>query len=85
MKGIIWNLIKPLLTAIGVIWSSFMAFDHYDTTKIIAHTDPIKRELKHIQEYNKTSLERLERESIMIRSNQDKTNDLIMQLIRDRK
>jgi hypothetical protein len=82
MKVVVWSFMKPILVVIGALWTGFMAFDAYDTSKIIAHTGPLKREIDQFRENNKQSFERLERESLMIRANQEKTHELLLKVYR---
>lgn len=79
--------VKYVLAPLGTIASLILGAQAWMKTTAGDVVAPMQVELReHIktadvtENYIKSSLERLERESIMMRSNQDKTNDLLIRI-----
>lgn len=82
-----WIFLKPTLQIVGLLFGAYVAIDTWVVSKVHTETKPLKIELsEHIKigevrmGFVKESFERLERESIMMRNNQDTTNELLRKI-----
>lgn len=89
MKSLIWTFAKPVLQLVGLLFGFYVAIDVWVVNKVQTKIEPVEIKLaSHIQSGEvirsgiQHSLDRLELESRMMRSNQEETNRLLLKIYR---
>jgi hypothetical protein len=72
--------VKIPLTSIGAIIGAYMGFEAWVVSKANTVVEPVKTEVSYFKQYSKDHQERVERELIMIRSEQSETNRLLLEI-----